>query len=308
MKKIFGIIIILLAFVAIPFSNIVVAANITPTVSIYPPSSSTVENGGSVSYRVVANNATSFNISSSDIGLARGVRADISIQTINSNEKLIVLSNIRGNVGLSGYIAIKAGVAQNGGASSKTTPASPAFTIIEEKTVVTPEVNTNNQNQTTNTNSNQEEIVNNNNAIKNEENSNQESTPVVKSDDTENPALSISKASLTSIKPGEEITYTVEYTDNAEMGEITLNERDITLYGFNADITVSGEGNTRKITLSNIQGSLGGLKYIVISANTASDKAGNKIKENTKSGYFKLVDDSVASKPDDWIENPNTGK
>lgn len=324
MKKLVCLIIMLLVFVTVPCLNFVVAAT-TPTVSIYPPSSGVVKVGGTVSYRVVANNATSFYISPSDVGMARGVTASISVQNVNSNEKLIVLSNVQGNVGASGYIAIKAGVAKNGSASSKTSPASPAFTIIEaDKPAPTPTPepeptptptptptpnpeptpNPGNENNNNSNNNNNNSNENNNNNNNNNENNNNK--PNEK--DTEKPKISIAKANPVSIKVDGEVTFDVDYTDNVGIDKITLKESDITLYGFTAKIKVTGDGNSRKITLSNIKGDLGGMKFIKIASGTATDKAGNKIDEVTRSGYFKLVDDSTSSKPDDWIQNPNTGR
>lgn len=314
MKKIASIMLFMIVFTTIPFLNFVVAAGITPTVSIYPPNSGVVEVGGTVSYRVVATNATSFSISASDVGLARGVTANISVQNVNSKEKIIVLSNIQGNVGASGYIAIKAGVAKNGGVSSKTTPASPAFTIIESQVVTpapeTPSEPTPAPSETPNYNNENNNNNNNNNNNGNESNEPVEEPKEEKPEekDTESPKISITKASPESTQVGGEIAFSVDYTDNVGVESITLNEKDITLYGFTATVKVTGDGNTRKITLSNIKGDLGGLKYIKIAKGTAIDKAGNKISDSTKSGYFKLVDDTTSSKPDDWIQNPNTGR
>lgn len=318
MKKSIGIIFMLLVFVTVPFFNFVVAAT-TPTVSIYPPSSGVVKVGGTVSYKVVANNATSFNISSSDVGIARGVTASVSVQNVSSNEKLIVLSNIQGNVGAAGYIAIKAGVAKNEGVSSKTTPASPAFTIVEAdkpkpsepepEEPIQPETpkpvspSTPGPNPSTPSGNDDNNQNNNNN---NNENNQNEDKPTEK--DTENPRISIAKANPVSVKVDGKVTFNVDYTDNVGINEISLKESDITLYGFTANIKITGEGNSREITLSNIKGDLGGMKYIKIAAGTATDKSGNKVDEVTKSGYFKLVDDSTSSKPDDWIQNPNTGR
>ena len=107
---------------------------------------------------------------------------------------------------------------------------------------------------------------------------------------------------------GKEISFEISYKDETEMGEITLNNNDITLYGFKADINISGDGNSRKVTLSNIQGNLGGLKWIEIADKTAKDKAGNLVKEKGKTSTFKVVNSDTKNKSDDWIENPNTGK
>lgn len=315
MKKVISILLVVFVFTSLPILNTVIAANVAPTVAIYPPSSSAVRQGGSISYRVVAKNATSFNISRSDIGVARGISADISIQDVNANEKIIILNNIQGEVGTDGYIAIRAGVAKNGSVGSATTPASAAFTLLQKEQPqqpqqppkpqepqqpvqpqqpVTPPV----QEPSNNGNTNPEET-------NNKENNNQ-TQPEKK--DTESPTLNITKASPSSIYIDGEVSYILEYNDNIGIESVTLSEKDITLYGFTANIKISGSGNTRTVTLSKIQGDLGGIKYIKIAAGTASDKAGNKIKNATKSDYFKVVNDKTKNKPDDWIENPNTGR
>ncbi len=311
MKKIFGIMIMLLVLVTMPVLNISVAANLTPYVSIYAPSTGVVRVGGTVSYRIVSSNATSFVVTPSDVGLARGISANISVQNVSGNEKIIVLSNVTGNIGASGYIAIKAGVAKNGSLSSKTTPVSPAFTIIEaevppapqepESQPSAPSVPEQTQPSTTPSTPTQQEPE-----PENPSEPPKEKEPEIKDD--ENPSISISKASRSSVKANGEVTYTVDYIDNIGIENITLSEKDITLYGFTAKVSISGEGNSRKITLSNINGELGGLKYIVIAKGTASDKVGNTVDKELKSGYFKLVDNTTSSKPDDWVTNPNTGK
>jgi len=122
------------------------------------------------------------------------------------------------------------------------------------------------------------------------------------------PTMEIGNLSETTTQIGKEISFDITYKDETEMGDITLNNNDITLYGFKADVKISGEGNTRKVTLSNIQGNLGGLKYIRIASKTAKDKAGNEVKESGKTSMFKVVNNDTKNKPDDWIENPNTGR
>lgn len=318
MKKIISILIVVFLFTSLPIVNPVIAANVAPTVAIYPPSSSAVRQGGSISYRVVAKNATSFNISRSDIGIARGISADISIQDVNANEKIIVLNNIQGEVGADGYIAIRAGVAKNGSVGSATTPASAAFTLLQKEQPQQPQqpqkpqepqqpvqpqqpVTPPTQEPSNNGNTTPEET-------NNKENNNQKPSENPEKKDTESPTLNITKASPSSIYIDGEVSYTLEYSDNIGIESITLSEKDITLYGFTANIKISGSGNTRTVTLSKIQGDLGGVKYIKIVAATASDKAGNKIKNATRSDYFKIVNDKTKNKPDDWIENPNTGR
>ena len=142
-----------------------------------------------------------------------------------------------------------------------------------------------------------------NEVLKNEEVPKEEE----KKDETA-PTMEISELSDKTTQIGKEISFEISYKDETEMGEITLNNNDITLYGFKADINISGDGNSRKVTLSNIQGNLGGLKWIEIADKTAKDKAGNLVKEKGKTSTFKVVNSDTKNKSDDWIENPNTGK
>ena len=98
--------------------------------------------------------------------------------------------------------------------------------------------------------------------------------------------MEIGDFSKSSCERGEEISFEITYKD----------------------VKISGDGNKRKVTLSNISGNLGGLKYVSISGGTAADKAGNKVKDGGKTAMFKVVDQDTKNKPDDWIENPNTGR
>ena len=138
----------------------------------------------------------------------------------------------------------------------------------------------------------------------------QEETPQEEKKDTQEPTMEIGALSSTAIQKGATISFDITYNDETEMEEITLNNNDITLYGFTADIQISGsgDGNTRKVTLSNVQGNLGGLKYVKIAANTAKDKAGNSVSKDGQTSMFKVIDSDTKNNLDDWIENPNTGR
>ena len=156
---------------------------------------------------------------------------------------------------------------------------------------------------------NNSEGGNNTQTPSNPENPNsQEPQQPEEEDDTVNPTMEVSDLSLKEIKAGGQIAFVITYSDDKEMGEITLNKNDFTLYGFTADIDIKESGNTRTITLSNIQGNLGGLKYVRIASKTAKDKAGNVVQSGVTTNMFKIVDNSTKNKDDDWIENPNTGK
>ena len=77
------------------------------------------------------------------------------------------------------------------------------------------------------------------------------------------------------IKQGESISFTVEFSDNVGVKEITLFPENIQLSpGLVADIEISGRGNTRMISLNNIVGTTGE-HYVTIPANVARDAAGN---------------------------------
>lgn len=295
MKKILYIFMILAVTITCVIPNIVIAA-VIPRVAIGGPSSGTVEPGGTIRYTVnIYNKATNVTLKPSDIRIS-GVTANISVEGSGNEQRTIVLSNIQGSVGAVGYISyIAGGVATNEkGGSLELNLTSTSFTIVAP--------------------------VNNTPAPEPQQPSTpQQTLPPVnvpepkpeepkEEPDTEAPTIEIGALSSDSIKIGEDISFEIKYKDNKEMGEITLTNHDITLYGFKADIKITGEGNTRTVTLSNVQGHLGGLKYITVAGNTAKDKAGNVVKNGGQTSMFKVIDNDTKNKPDDWIENPNTGR
>lgn len=93
------------------------------------------------------------------------------------------------------------------------------------------------------------------------------------------PAVNISAPSVSAINAGTgSVTYTVTYTDT-HFNQSTLGTSDITLNATTTTNTasgtvgISGTGNTRTVTISNITGY--GTLGISIGAGTASDQAGN---------------------------------
>ena len=285
-------------------SNFVIAAS-KPRLGVASPSSGTVEVGGSVTYKVNIYGATSVNLKPSDIRIT-GVSANISVSGSGVNERYITLSNIQGSVGATGYISyIAGGVATNeaGGnieMSGNIGWNSATFTIVAS---YVPEPTPSPAPSGDNGNNYLPPSVDNgdNNS------GNQEEQKPEEKDETA-PTMEIGDFSKSSCERGEEMSFEITYKDDKEMGDITLEKKDITLYGFKADVKISGDGNKRKVTLSNISGNLGGLKYVSISGGTAADKAGNKVKDGGKTAMFKVVDQDTKNKPDDWIENPNTGR
>lgn len=294
MKKVLYVLMALVLVTTFTLGNTVVAAAL-PRLGISTPSSGTVQVGGTISYNVmIFNNPTSVTLKASDIRIA-GVNANISVSG-SGNTRTITLSNIQGSVGSVGYISyIAGGVAVNEmGGNVEMNVTSASFTVVAtpapapapqptptyEPTPTLPP-------QTTPT---------------------PETPTPAQEEDKEAPKMEVENFSSQSIQKGDSLSFKVKYTDNKEMGDITLNNNDIKLFGFTADIEITGDGSERTVTLKNIQGDLGGLKYVKIADNTAKDKAGNSVGEGKQTGMFKIVNNDTKNNPDDWIENPNTGR
>lgn len=290
-------------------NNVLIAA-VPPRLGVASPSSGTVEVGGTIRYTVNIYNATNVTLNASHIRVS-GVSANISVEGSGNTQRTIVLTNIQGSVGARGYISyIAAGVATNeAGGNMEMNFNSTAFTIVATQNP-TPEPPQNNNNTNNNNNNNNYNNNNNNNYLPPNiiDEPTQETPQEEEKEDKQEPTMQIGALSNTTIQKGDTISFDIKYNDETEMGEITLNNNDITLYGFTADVQISGDGNTRKVTLSNVQGNLGGLKYVKIASNTAKDKAGNLVTSDGQTFMFKVIDSDTKNNPDDWIENPNTGR
>ena len=103
--------------------------------------------------------------------------------------------------------------------------------------------------------------------------------PVVEEKDTTRPAMTISAANPAEIYVGETVAYTVSVSDNVGIKSFNLTKADITMVGFTAGVAISGTGNTRTVTFTNIQGAIGANKYFVVAEGVAKDAAGNVTKE-----------------------------
>lgn len=115
------------------------------------------------------------------------------------------------------------------------------------------------------------------------------------------PSVAVSRPSKTTVNAGGSVSFTIMFS-NAD--EIYLSASYVTLNGFNADIYVSKNGDSRTITLSNIQGSNGN-KNISIKAGAAENDAGDSLA--TPNSYsFNLVNtprDII--KPSISVSSPN---
>ena len=97
----------------------------------------------------------------------------------------------------------------------------------------------------------------------------------VKAADRIAPTLTISAPSKSQVYAGESVSYNLTFADNVGIVDIDLRKSAIKLEGFTADISLSGEGNNRVVTLSNIQGTVGGNKFIRVAGGIALDAMGN---------------------------------
>ena len=143
--------------------------------------------------------------------------------------------------------------------------------------------------------------------------------------DTVAPTLTISAPTPNKVYAGESVTYTLTYKDDVAIKTISLKEGDIGLDGFTATkkIVINSD-NTATVTLSNIQGTVGGNKILRVAGGTAIDDDYNMANAVT-APEFKIVEkpadptpvdpkpvdpkptDPTPEKPADWKDNPNTG-
>lgn len=106
--------------------------------------------------------------------------------------------------------------------------------------------------------------------------------------DATKPSIMISGPSLTNVNQGDSLSYTINYSDNSGNVNVLLNSSHIRLYGFSANINISGSQNKRVVTLSNIRGNAGGNKYIALSSGTARDNAGNNCNGVSQTSSFSI--------------------
>lgn len=151
--------------------------------------------------------------------------------------------------------------------------------------------------------------------------------------DTVAPVMTISGPNPSKVYAGGTVSYVLTFTDDVGVVDLEVLKSAIALEGFTADVSISGSGlSTRTVTLSNIQGAVGGNKYIRVAGGLAMDAEGNLsnpgnsiafiIEEKTTPVDPTPVDPTPVDptpvdpepekpnteKPADWIPNPNTGK
>lgn len=231
---------------------------IRPSIAVSSPSKTSVNQGGTISYTISFTDNVGIsrvNTSPSYITL-NGFTANVSVSN-TSNKSVVTLSNIQGTAG-SKSISIKAGAAEDtAGNSTYAISSVQSFNLV---------ANTSNNTQNNNTN-------------------------VAK--DNVRPSISISRPNNEKVYAGGTVVYTVTFADNKGIAKINLSSAYITLNGFSANVSVAGSGNTRMITLSNIQGGAGA-KSIAIKAGAALDASGNSTYAISKSQSFTLTEKTVS--------------
>ncbi|MBR6689178.1 MAG: S-layer homology domain-containing protein [Clostridia bacterium] len=123
--------------------------------------------------------------------------------------------------------------------------------------------------------------------------------------DTTRPSIIISKPSPISVNEGGTVKYTVVFSDETAMGTINFNENYVSLVGFDANVSVSGSGNTRTVTLTNVQGAADSDNKIVIRAGAAKDAAGNSTVATTSTTFTIVETIKDATRPSVVISKPS---
>lgn len=235
--------------------------NIRPSIAVSSPSASRVNVGSSVSYTISFTDnvgVNRINTSSSYITL-NGFTANIYVSN-SSNSSVVTLSNIQGTAGRKS-ISIKAGAAQDGaGNGTAAINSTVSFELIA-----------NNTNQNNNNSNNNNSNINNN-----------------QYKDNIRPSISISSPNNTTIYNGGTVSYTVSFSDNKGIDRINLSSSYINLNGFTANVSISGQGLNRLVTLSNVQGT-NGKKNIGVKAGAAQDAEGNNSLATPTSISFELI-------------------
>ncbi len=248
-------------------SNVSISSDrIRPSISVSSPSKTSVKVGDSVSYTLYFTD---------NVGVTR-INTSASYIVLNgftanisvsnsSNSSVITLSNIQGTAG-NKSISVKAGTASdNAGNSTLQIPSTASFNLVASST-------------------NNQQVVNK---------------------DTTKPSVSIGRPNNTTVYKGGSVTYIVNFSDNRGVQKVNLSSSYVTLNGFTANVSISGSGNTRTITLSNIQGAVGN-KSISIKAGAVIDTSGNSSTVTRNSIAFTLANKKTTTtqnKPNNTTSN-----
>ena len=113
---------------------------------------------------------------------------------------------------------------------------------------------------------------------------------------------------------GGSVSYVITFADNRAVTRVNLSQAYLIFNGFTADVTITGSGNTRTVTLSNVQGEVGKNYNIVVKAGAAEDAAGNGTIQTPHSISFQIIQKGSNSTPNTNTNDsskldgePNTG-
>jgi len=116
--------------------------------------------------------------------------------------------------------------------------------------------------------------------------------------------ITVSAPSSNLVHVGGTVTYVVAYCENA--AHVSLGSGHVATVGFTANISVSGEGNERIITLANVQGNIGSDKYIRLSGGTAISGSGIPASTALATIPFSISDaDGIGSVPSLTVSTPS---
>lgn len=245
------------ALTSFPMVNNKVEAAI-PALSVTALSSTTVKEGGSVSFTLKYHgDIKMITLNEKSIGLD-GFTATKKI-TVSGNDRIVTLSNIKStnDVYTGKYVHIAGGTAISSDLQMVRELNTQVFTIVPK--------------------------------------------------DTKAPVLTISKPNPSKVNVGGTVTYTLKYTDNVGIKMITLNEKSLGLEGFTATKkVVINKDNTATVTLSNIQGEVGGNKVLYVAGGTAIDADLNMANKVTAEAF--TIEKKVSKAPVLTISKPNPEK
>ena len=128
---------------------------------------------------------------------------------------------------------------------------------------------------------------------------------VIAATDTTPPSVVVSGLSSSTVAyQGESMSFKVYFSDETAMGDITFTKNHVMLIGFKGDVSVSGTGNTRTVTISNLNDDSDTANKITIRANAAKDEAGNTSKVFTSSA-FTITERPDTTKPSVVVSKPS---
>lgn len=123
--------------------------------------------------------------------------------------------------------------------------------------------------------------------------------------DTTRPSVAISGPSNSTRYVGESVSYTVTFSDNEPGLKVNMTSAHVILNGFVGNIAVTGSGNTRTVTISNIQGSVGPDKTIYIREGAANDAEGNFTRATPNSIEFNILAAVDSTRPSISLSAPS---